>query len=197
MAVNGPSRRYRDYEIGDCQCQRSDDEPPDDVPGRNIQTRKTLLEERRHKLNDRKDEAEHHKTGDDQWELRPLEWLAKPRANQNPSRQDDAEIPDPEQPPSKPAAENGPLRKPRYSVIQKGKESVAEKPEQDALRVVVAQASPGRPCCSPEEIRQHELRRHQDTEQDRDHHHRHGRDTVRSYKRFSASLVTHLRCLPC
>ena len=174
VAVNGPSRRHRDYEIGDCQCQRSDvepdrivdpqpaecsanctrqqlrreipyrvrqggeDEAPDNVPGRDIQTRKTLLEERRHKLDDRQDKAEQHETGDAQRELRPLERLPKPRANQNPSRQDDTEIPDPEQPPSKPAAANGPLRQPRHRVVQKGEESVTKETKQDALRVVVA-----------------------------------------------------------
>ena len=82
-------------------------------------------------------------------------------------------------------------------MVEKSQEGIAEEPEQDALRVVVAQASPRRPRRSAEKVRQHELHRHQDAEQGRDQHHRQRRDTVRSYKRAFASLITHLRCLLC
>src|SRR2546426_9644103 len=71
--------------------------------------------------------------------------LAETGSYQHPSREDNRKIPDPEEKPSKPAAQNRPICKAWHDIIKERQKRVAQPSEKYALRVVVAKPAPGKP----------------------------------------------------
>ena len=133
------------YKIPDRIGKHREDNAADNVPSTDIQIGEPSFKKWQDKLEDHQNEGEDDEGVHDEWKLRPLQRLAETGSYQHPSREDNRKIPDPEEKPSKPAAQNRPICKAWHDIIKERQKRVAQPSEKYALRVVVAKPAPGKP----------------------------------------------------
>src|SRR6266403_4705288 len=163
------SRNELGYKIPDRIGKHREDNAADNVPGTDIQIGEQSFKKWQDKLEDHQNEGKDDESVYDEGKLRPLQRLAETGSYQHPSGEDNRKIPDPEENPSEPAAQNRPICEAWHNIIKERQERVAQPSEKYALRVVVAKPAPGKPSVASQKFWKGELCRHQNAEQDRDH----------------------------
>src|SRR5882672_1825899 len=133
------------YKIPDRIGKHREDNAADNVPSTDIKVGEPSFKEWQDKLEDHQNEGEDDERVYDEWKLRPFQRLAETGSNQHPSREDHRKIPDPEEKPSEPTAQNRPICQARDNIIKECQKRVAQPSEEYALRMVVAKPAPGKP----------------------------------------------------
>src|SRR5882724_3168332 len=152
------------YKIPDRIGKHREDNAADSVPGTDVQIGEPGPKKWQDKLEDHQNEGKNDESVHDEWELRPLQRLTETGGNQHPSREDHRKIPDPEQKPPDPAAQNRPICQAWHNIIKECQERVAQPSEEYALRVVVAEPAPGKPPVASQKFWKGKLCRYQDAE---------------------------------
>src|SRR2546430_14514874 len=94
-----------------------EDNAADNVPSTDIQIGEPSFKKWQDKLEDHQNEGKDDESVHDEWKLCPLQRLAETRSYQHPSPEGHRKIPDPEEKPSKPAAQHRPLCKARPAAM--------------------------------------------------------------------------------
>src|SRR6266851_116437 len=149
------------YKIPDRIGEHCEGDAADNVPSTDIQVGEPSFQEWQDKLEDHQNEGKDDESVYDERKLRPLQRLAETGDNQHPSREYHRKIPDPEEKPSEPAAQNRPICQAWHNIIKECQEGVAQPSEEYALRVVVAKPAPGKPSVASQKFWKGELGGHQ------------------------------------
>src|SRR5579864_8209064 len=131
------------YDVPHGVRKHREDNAADNVPAADIQVRGPSSKKWQDELEDHQDKRKHDECSDAERKLRPLQWLTETGSHQHPSWEDYRKIPDNEEKPSEPAAQDRTVCQAWHSIIKECQESIAQPSEEYAFRVVVAKPAPG------------------------------------------------------